>query len=369
MWHLNSTARSWTTTPATGVTQFHESLPGYAPTRLVEVPGLAAELGVGRLFVKEESSRLGLPAFKVLGAAYAVSRALSTRFGETDRALPLPSLRLLADEYGPVTLIAATDGNHGRAVAHLARLIGLPAQIFVPDSLTGAAKAGIASEGAQTTELALDYDDVVMAARQAASVAGPDALLIQDTAWPGYTEIPQWIVDGYSTLFTEADIQLAAIGAASPALVVVPIGVGSLAQASVRHYRSTTRVRHLALLGVEPENAPAIVTSLNAGKLLTVPTRQTIMAGLNCGTPSHGAWPDLRSGLDAAVTVTDSQTATAVHDLEAAGIDSGPCGAATLAAGRVVLDRYRDDFAVPPDATVLLLSTEGRAANPLPEDV
>jgi diaminopropionate ammonia-lyase len=343
------------------MTGFHESLPGYAPTRLVEVPALADELGVGRVFVKEESSRFGLPAFKVLGAAYAVCRALSALLGEGDRALPL---QVLADGNLPVTLVAATDGNHGRAVAHLARLIGLPARIFVPDSLTAAAKDGIASEGAQIVELALEYDDVVTAAREAA--AAPGALLIQDTAWPGYTQIPQWIVDGYSTLFTEADTQLAAAGASAPDVVAVPMGVGSLAQAAVRHYRadgrSTARPGPV-VLGVEPVHAPAVITSLEAGRVSSVPTRPTIMAGLNCGTPSLGAWPDLLSGLDAAVTVTDQQAATAVHDLETAGIDAGPCGAATLAGSRIALPK----LTLPSSVTVLLLSTEARAANPLPE--
>ncbi|WP_432889958.1 pyridoxal-phosphate dependent enzyme [Kribbella sp. CA-245084] len=353
--YVNPAAREWTTTPVAGVTEFHESLPGYAPTRLVDVPALADELGVGRVFVKEESSRFGLPAFKVLGAAYAVSRALSALLGDGDHALPL---RLLAD--GNATLIAATDGNHGRAVAHLARLIGLPARIFVPDSLTAAAKAGIASEGAQIVGLPLEYDDVVMAARDAASAAG--ALLIQDTAWPGYTQIPQWIVDGYSTLFTEADTQLAAAGTPAPDLIAVPIGVGSLAQAAVRHYRAKSAdPLGSIILGVEPTHAPAIITSLQAGRLTSVPTHPTIMTGLNCGTPSHGAWPDLLSGLDAATTVTDQQVATAVHDLESVGIDAGPCGAATLAATRTALP----NLTLPPTATVLLLSTEARSANPL----
>ncbi|MER7243392.1 pyridoxal-phosphate dependent enzyme [Kribbella sp. NPDC000426] len=353
--YVNPVARTWTTTPVTGVTEFHESLPGYAPTRLVDVPALADELGVGSVFVKEESSRFGLPAFKVLGASYAVSRALSALLGDGDHALPL---RMLADSN--VTLIAATDGNHGRAVAHLARLIGLPARIFVPDSLTAAAKAGIASEGAQIVELPLEYDDVVAAAREAGSA--PGALPIQDTAWPGYTQIPQWIVDGYSTLFTEADTQLAAAGAPAPDVVVVPIGVGSLAQAAVRHHRVHGRSQPV-VLGVEPEHAPSVITSLQAGRLTSVPTHPTIMAGLNCGTPSHGAWPDLQFGLDAATTVTDQQAATAVHDLESAGIDAGPCGAATLAAIRTALPELH----LPSTATVLLLSTEARAANPLPD--
>lgn len=367
-WYANPAAGEWSATPVTGVTPFHETPPGYAPTRQVEVPALAAELDVGRVFVKEESSRLGLPAFKVLGAAYAVSRALSARFGTGDRALPLHELRSLISEHSPVTLFSATDGNHGRAVAHTARLIGTPAHIFVPASLTDAAKVGITSEGAHVTELGVGYDDVVTAATDAANAAGQDAQLIQDTAWPGYEQVPQWIVDGYSTLFTEVDTQLAAAGATGPDLIAVPVGVGSLAQAAVRHYRSTARTCRPVVLSVETANAPAILSSLHADRPLSVPTQHTIMAGLNCGTPSYNAWPDLRSGLHAAVTVTEHQAATAVHDLDAAGIDAGPCGAATLAGTRLALASHREDLALPADATVLLLSTEGRAANPLPED-
>jgi diaminopropionate ammonia-lyase len=358
VWYENPAARTWRCTSVTGVQRFHESLPGYAPTRLVEVPALATELGAGRVFVKEESARLGLPAFKILGAAYAVSRALSARFGAGDRALSLDELRVLVAEHGPVTLFAATDGNHGRAVAHVARLIGTPSHIFVPTCLSAAARAGISTEGARITAAAIDYDEVVVAARDAA--AEGDALLVQDTSWPGYEQVPQWIVDGYSTLFTEAGAQLAAAGVTSPDLVAVPVGVGSLAQAAVRHYRAGAGP---VLLSVEAANAPAIIASLQAGRPLSVPTRQTIMAGLNCGTPSHGAWPYLSSGLDAAVTVTDEQAATAVHDLAAAGIDAGPCGAATLAGVRVALTGH---LSLPAGATVLLLSTEGRAANPLP---
>ena len=365
-WYVNPAARTWRTTRVTGAARFHETLPGYLSTRLVEVPSLAVELGAGRVLVKEESARLGLPAFKILGAAYAVSRALSARFGAGDRALPVGDLRSLVAEHGPVALFAATDGNHGRAVAHMARLIGTPAHIFVPAGLTDAAKAGIIAEGARVSEPATGYDEVVAAAIRAANAAGRDALLIQNTSWPGYEQVPRWIVEGYGTLFAEADAQLAAAGAPDPDLVAVPVGVGSLAQAAVRHYRAGRGPSGPVVLGVEAANAPAIISSLHAGRPLSVPTRHTIMAGLNCGTPSHAAWPDLRSGLDAAVTVTERQAATAVSDLAAAGVDAGPCGAAALAGVRVALTGHRDDLALPADATLLLLSTEGRAANPLP---
>ena len=359
--YRNPGARDWRTERVAGVAGFHRSLPGYAMTRLVPVPGLARELGVRSVFVKEEASRLGLPAFKVLGASYAVSRALSERYGAGGgRALPLDELRAAAAGHDPVELIAATDGNHGRAVAHFARLLGLPSRIFFAAGISAAASSAIAAEASEAVELDRPYDDVVLAARQAAASAGDAALLIQDTSWPGYEQIPQWITDGYATLFHEAGEQLAAAGAGPPGLVAVPVGVGALAHAAVRHYRSDGAAP--TVLSVEPANAPAVLSSLHAGRAVTVPTTPTIMAGLNCGTPSASAWPALQAGLDAAVTVTEGEAAQAVRDLEAAGVDAGPCGAAALAGVRALARTGPLDA----DATVLLLSTEGRAANPLP---
>ena len=372
--YWNPAARAWRADRPSGVLEFHRTLPGYRPSPLVEVPELAAELGVGRLFVKDESSRLGLPAFKILGAAYAVARALSARVGSPGRALTLDELRPALAAAPPVRLVAATDGNHGRAVAHTARLLGLPAQIWFPDGLTTAAKDAIAGEGAEVVELAIPYDDVVASATRAAEEAGPDAVLIQDTAWPGYEQVPQWIVDGYSTLFEEADAQLAELKVVAGAdLVAVPVGVGSLAPAAVRHHRSGAGAgaggaAAPIVLSVEASAAQPIIASLNAGDLVSVPTSHTVMSGLNCGTPSDIAWPVLAAGLDAAVTVDEEEAIRAVHDLEALGIDSGPCGAATLAGVRRLLADDRARTSLGPDATVLLLSTEGRQANPLPEE-
>ncbi|MFE7506520.1 diaminopropionate ammonia-lyase [Promicromonospora sp. NPDC057488] len=344
---------------------FHRTLPGYAPTPLRDVPRLATELGVGRVLVKEESSRLGLPAFKVLGASYAIARALGERFGLA--AITLDAVRE-AVRGTAVRLYAATDGNHGRAVAHVAALVGADATIYYPPGITEAAKKAIAAEGARTVESEGDYDDVV--ARAAADAAAdPTAVLVQDTSWDGYTDIPQWIVDGYSTLCLEADRQLAALGVALPDLVVIPVGVGSFAQAVVSHYR-TAGADGSTLLAVEPDRAAGLVASLRAGRSVTAPVGDTIMTGLCCGTVSALAWPVLRDGLDGAVTVSDDQAAAAVDDLARSGVDAGPCGAATLAAARLVLGQpgWRQAIGLRADAVVLLLSTEGRAANPVPDE-
>jgi diaminopropionate ammonia-lyase len=273
-WFARPAARDWWChRAAADVQTFHHELPGYAPTPLVELPDLARELGVGRVFVKDESARFGLGAFKFLGASWATARAIAGRAG-----LPAPiSLAAVRDAVAtdPPVLVTATDGNHGRAVARMARLLGVPARVVVPDVVPAAAVERIAAEGAVVTTVAGTYDDAVAeAASQADGRAG--GLLVQDTAWPGYETVPQWIVDGYSTLTREADTQLADAGAGRPDLVVVPVGVGSLAQAVVTHYRSVDRPDggsagregrppRPAVLAVEPDTAACVLASLHGG--------------------------------------------------------------------------------------------------------
>lgn len=355
--YRNDVARQWRTERPEGVLAVHRTIPGYAPTRLVELPGLARELGVASVHVKEECARFGLPAFKMLGASHAIVRALRERYGLHDDCSFEDLATVVGQESRPV-LVTATDGNHGRGVAHVAALLGLDAEVFVPACITQQAKDAIRGEGARLTELDLAYDDVVAHAARHAEASG--GMLVQDTAWQGYERIPQWIVDGYSTLFVEADEQLARAGIV-PDVVAVPVGVGSLAQAAVTHYRSGDSAP--SVVCVEPQAAPAVHDSLLAGEAVQVSTGTTVMAGLNCGTPSYGAWPTLHQGLDAAVLVDDEQVVAAVRDLQEAGVDSGPCGAATLAGVRAL----HADRPLPPDAHVLLVSTEGRDANPLPQ--
>jgi diaminopropionate ammonia-lyase len=250
----------------------------------------------------------------------------------------------------------------------MARVYGQRARVFVAGGVHPAAVAAIVAEGAQVTQVPGSYDEAVRLAVEAA--AEPSAVLVQDMGWPGYEQVPGWIVEGYSTLFAEVDAQLSAAGVPGPALVVIPAGVGSLTQAAVTHYRS--RPGHgPALMSVEPRAAACILASLTRGELATVPAGRTIMAGLNCGTPSGLAWPYLRDGLDAALAITDSASTAAVRDLAGHGIPAGPCGAASLAGARAALTGdgsagRRAELAVGPSAVVVLLSTEGAAANPLP---
>ncbi len=315
--------------------EFHRSLSGYAPTPLVEPPALAAELGVGRVLVKDESARLGLSAFKVLGASWACHRVLQRRPG--------------------AELVIATDGNHGRAVARMAARFGVSATVFVPDVMLPEVEGRIAAEGARVVRLDVGYDEAVRAAAAYAAETSERAL-VQDTAWDGYTEVPGWIVEGYDTLLQEVDHQLDR----GPDLVVVPVGVGSLAEAVVRHYRRPDTPRP-SVLSVEPDSAACLLASLLADEPVTVPTADTVMAGLNCGTVSSAAWPVLRAGCDAAVSVSDPEARRSVADLRRLGISSGPSGAATLAGLRSALstpDR-RTVLDLPEDAVVVLLSTEG----------
>lgn len=349
-WYARPAARAWQCAPAPAeVRAFHAALPGYAPTPLTELPALAAELGVGRVFVKDESARLGLPAFKALGACWAVHRILAERPAGT-----------------PLELVTATDGNHGRAVARIARRLGQRAHVFVSRGVHPGAVAAIGAEGARVTRVEGSYDRAVREAADAARAEG--AVLVQDTAWEGYEEVPARIVEGYSTLFAEIDAQLTDAGTGPPDLVAVPVGVGSLAQAAVTHYRSRGG-RGPALLAVEPTAAAPALASLVRGEPEPVVTEETVMAGLNCGTVSRLAWPVLRQGLDAAVAVTDADALAAGRDLGALGVSSGPCGAAALAGARAALTgaeaaARRRDLAVGPGSTVVLLSTEGREANP-----
>ncbi len=361
-WYSNPSARSWPSPkPAADTRAFHHALPGYAPTRLVELPSVAAELGVAHVVVKEEALRIGLPAFKILGASYAISRALSARLG-SDLALPLHELHGKLD----LVIVAATDGNHGRAVAHVARLVGLDARIHVPIDITDEAKAGIAGEGAELVVLDEPYDSVVRFATAVAESLGDGALLVQDSSWPGYEDVPGWIVDGYSTLFREADDQLAALGLPPATLVTAPSGVGALAEAALDHYRRGDP-HAPAVLVVEPEGAACILESLHAGDRVDVAIGFSIMKGLNCGVVSPGAWPTLRDGTDAAITVTEQAAAQAVRDLHALGIDSGPCGASSLAAVRALCadPTRRADAGVDEHSVLLLLSTEALSANPI----
>jgi diaminopropionate ammonia-lyase len=245
----------------------------------------------------------------------------------------------------------------------MAAHFGVSATVFAPDVMLPEAEGRIAGEGARVVRLDVGYDDAVRAAAAYAAERA-DRALVQDTAWDGYTEVPGWIVEGYDTLLQEVDDQLDD----APDLVVVPVGVGSLAEAVVRHYRRPDGPRP-SVLSVEADSAACLLASLLADESVTVPTASTVMAGLNCGTVSSLAWPVLRAGCDAAVVVSDAEARRAVSDLRRLGISSGPSGAASLAGVRAALSTpaRRVRLGLPEHAVVVLLSTEANLEAAAPD--
>ncbi len=341
------------------VRAFHRSMPGYRETPLRQAPSAAEALGVREVWVKDESSRLGLPSFKILGASWAGYRALVEQLGSTPEKLPTFGALALAVEkkLRPFKLAAATDGNHGAAVARMAALLGLDAHIFVPDNTVAARIDAIRAEGAEVTVVAGGYDDAI---RLSALEAGDRCLVISDTSWDGYERVPAWVIEGYSTILAEIDEALSDEARLQPDFVVVPVGVGAFAAAVVRHFANVAGPR---LIAVEPTWAACVLESVAAGEITTLSHPQnSIMAGLNCATPSLIAWPIVSRGFDLYLAVDDARVPRAMRILARDGIVSGETGAAALAgmlAIAEVLAPSRQALALAPSASVLLFCTEG----------
>jgi diaminopropionate ammonia-lyase len=355
--------------PATSPRSFHASMPGYRPTALRSAPAAAARLGVAEVLVKDESARLGLPSFKVLGASWAVYRALLDRLGVTPEQVPtFTALTDAVRALGSFSLSAATDGNHGRAVAHMAALLGLGADIYVPENTVTARIDAIAGEGARVTVVAGGYDDAV---RRSAQDASDRCLVISDTSWEGYEQVPGWVIEGYATVLDETEEQLEHDGGRRPDVVAVPIGVGALAAAVVRHFWAPAPAPTLvsaprpAIVGVEPTSAACVLESVAAGRIVTLThPQESIMAGLNCATPSLIAWPVISRGIDAYVAVPDARVPEAMRLLADDGIVAGETGAGGLA-GMLALasdpqtEPARRSLGLDASTRVLLLCTEG----------
>lgn len=347
--------------PSPAARGFHRTLPGYRPTHLVSLPATARRLGLGAVWLKNESGRLGLPAYKVLGAVWATWRVLQRRLG-LGQWESLEQLRVKLAGSPRLKLVTATDGNHGRGVARTARWLGCDAEVYVPAGTVTSRIEAIRSEGARVIEVDGTYDAAVAAAD---AVRGDNVLQIQDHGFPGYEEIPQWVAEGYETIFAEADEQLDELGGSVPDVVVVQIGVGTLASAVVRHYRREGLAHRPVLVGVEPTGAACVLRSIAVGEpvMLEATAHSSIMAGLNCGTPSSAAWPDLRDGIDAFVAVEDELARQAMRELAAAGIVAGESGAAGLAGLDELMTNHagaaRERLGIGPASRVLLISTEG----------
>lgn len=340
--------------------ELHRRLPGYAPTPLVEAPALAEALGVGRVWIKDESGRLGLPAFKVLGASWAAYRALEERAsGDLGEWGEVEELGERLAQLKPLTLCTATDGNHGRAVARVAALLGLGARVFVPAGMAPARIRAIESEGAAVVAVEGTYDEAV---ERAAAEADERCLVIQDTSWPGYETVPRWVIEGYSTILWEIEDELAHRGDPGPDLVAAQIGVGAFAAAVCRHYRRPGVSPRPSLVGVEPASADCALRSMQAGHLVSVPgPHHSIMAGLNCGFPSSVAWPAVSGGIDLFAAIEDEPVHRAMRLLAEAGVISGETGAAGLAGLLELAEAGK--LSASADSRLLLFNCEG-ATNP-----
>ena len=341
---------------------FHRRLPGYLPTPLIRAPALAARLGVREVVVKDESSRLGLPSYKFLGASWASYLAVLAALKIDPE--PWDGIDELASRLGPSgphTLAAATDGNHGRAVARMASLLGWSSHIFVPAGTAHARTEAIIDEGARVTVVDGTYDEAVERAAKEASLT---TLVISDTAWPGYETTPRHVAEGYSTIFWEIDETLTAQSLAQPTVVAVQIGVGALAVAAVRRYRTGLDAVAPRLVGVEPLDADCVLASVAAGHAVEVPgPHRSAMAGLNCGRPSPLALPLITEGMNAFLAVQDAAAERAMRALAEIGVEAGESGAAGLAGLLAVAEagtaQQRAAVGLHPNAVVLVINTEG----------
>ncbi|TVY40060.1 Diaminopropionate ammonia-lyase [Lachnellula subtilissima] len=351
--------------PNPKVGAFHRILPHYGYTPLVSLPEIAKELGIGHLLLKDEGSRLGLPAFKILGASWATVQVISkiVKLGSPEptkgalsstSGLSLEHIAKAAQE-ADFTLYAATDGSHGRAVSRMAKYLGIRARILVPKFVDRHVIANIQSEGSTVEVYNGDYDQAVLAAKRAAE-EHPDGkgLLISDTPLDFGDETAHWIVDGYQTIFDEIEEQVVGISSGKAIIhVIIPVGSGSLATAAAIFF-SRKLVKPI-IITVEPEAAPCLKASLEAGKSTTVDVGYSICTGMCCGTLSANAWPILKECVNIALTVDDLKVDEAIVDLRRYGVRSGPCGAASLSAARQLLGTESFDS----KSIVLVLCTEG----------
>ena len=276
-----------------------------------------------------------------------------------------------AAQQAGIVLFAATDGNHGRAVARMGAVLGVRSRIYVPVFVGAETRGRIASEvGAEVVVVEEgDYDDAVRRADAGArGMEGGPGVLVQDNAFAGYEEVPRWVVEGYSTLLVEVGEQLweeGEEGLKKVDVIVTPVGVGSLAHAVVEWGKQ--RGRGARVLAVEPEKAACLWASLRAGREVVVEARPGIMDGMTCGTVSPVSWPVLREGVDASVTVSDTECHEAIQELKGYGIDAGPCGAATLAGLRRVAREAPEVLGLGPESAVVVISTEGSREYKIPE--
>ena len=349
--------------------RFHSGLPGYAPTPLVALDGLAGKLGVGKLWVKDESKRFGLNAFKALGGSYAMGMYLATKLGKPIEELTFEELCSTGARraLGDITFVTATDGNHGRGVAWSARLLGQKSVVYMPKGSAPERLENIRAQGAQAEITPYNYDDAVRLADRMAKEHG--WVLVQDTAWPGYEEIPAHIMQGYTTLAYEIAGQL---GEEKPTHLFLQAGVGSFAGAVLGSFAALWGDERPITVIVEPEQADCIYRSAKAddGTLHFVTgDMNSMMAGLCCGEPCTISWEIINAYADGFVSCGDEYSARGMRllgrpqegdEIVISG-ESGAVGAGVLEALMTEerLEAARAALGLDENSKVLLISTEG----------
>lgn len=351
------------------VRSFHQCFPMYEETPLRCLPALAAALGLRTVHIKDECYRFGLNAFKVLGASYAMARHIAGMLGKDRKAMHYAALQdaRLREQLGDVTFFTATDGNHGRGVAWAARQMGQKAIVFMPKGTRSIRLENIRKEGATATIENTNYDGCVRLADRAAKAA-KGGVLVQDTAFAGYTDIPNWIMQGYGTMVSEAAEQLGK----RPTHIFIQAGVGSLAGAVQGYFANQYRENPPVMVVIEPTEAACLYESAKAGdgKIRTVSgDMPTIMAGLACGEPNPIAFDILKNHADFFVACPDWVTVLGMRMLaRPIGRDphvvSGESGAVGLGLLTAVMQReslkpLRDALMLDRNSEVLLFSTEG----------
>ena len=357
----------------TKANEFHKSFPQYSVTPLQKLSALASYLGVKGIYCKDESYRFGLNAFKVLGGSYAMGRYIAKELGRDISQLPYNVLSSdkLREEFGQATFFTATDGNHGRGVAWAAKRLGQKAVVRMPKGTTKTRFDNIAKEGAEVTIEEVNYDDCVrMAAAEAAKTE--HGIIVQDTAWAGYEEIPSWIMQGYGTLVLEADKQLKENGIDRPTHVFVQAGVGSLAGAVVGYFAHKYKENPPVMVVCEASAADCLYRSAVQadGNLVNVTgDLQTIMAGLACGEGNTIGWDILKNHVTVFSSCPDWMSAKATriyaNPLENdPHIISGESGSVPLGLAYTALhDEDAKDLKaalkLDENSNILVISTEG----------
>jgi len=357
------------------VGDFHRGFSEYSVTPLVDLKRLAAGLGLGRVWVKDESRRFGLNAFKVLGSAFAIGQYLAQKLGVDLSRLSREKLAApeTVAKTGPITFASTTDGNHGRGVAWTARQLGHRAVIYMPKGSARIRVEHILATGAECYVTDLNYDDTVRLTEAKARENG--WVVIQDTAWEGYTEIPAWIMQGYMTLAVEALDQIRQRGDERPTHLFLQAGVGSFAGAILGYMVAALGDNAPVTTIVEPRQADCVYRSALAadGEPHAVTGEMnTIMAGLACGEPSTISWGILRDYAAAYVSMSDFYAANGMRILAAPHpgdpqVVSGESGAATMGALEHIAAHpkaaaLKKALKLDEKSRVLIISTEGDTA-------